>query len=77
MNVYSVPDAKMIILYQSGQMRVIFAFLTFKSLSSRPPPLLFRFNFILSAFLVVVVFTAFLTETKSFGFFSCWTGGTR
>ena len=38
MNVYSVPDAKMIILYQSGQTRVIFAFLTFKSLRSSPLP---------------------------------------
>lgn len=68
MNVYSVPDAKMIILYQSGQTRIIFAFLMFKSLSSHSPSLGFRLNFIVSAFLVVVVLTAFLTETKRFAF---------
>lgn len=34
MNVYSVPDAKMIILCQSEQTRVISVFLIFKSLSS-------------------------------------------
>lgn len=75
MNVYGVPDAKMVILYQSGQTRVIFAFLTFKSFSSRPPPLRFRFNFILSKFLVLVVLTAFFNRNKKFCFFSCWTGG--
>lgn len=63
-NVYSVPDAKITILCQSGQTRVIFAFLAFRSLSSLPPPLQFRFNFILSAFLVVAVLISFLTETK-------------
>lgn len=63
-NVYSVPDAKITILYQSGQTRVIFAFLAFQSLSPLPPPLQFRFNFILSAFLVVAALISFLTETK-------------
>lgn len=76
MNVYSVPDAEMIISYQPGQTRVIFAFLTLKTFSSLPPPLEFRFNFILSAFLLVVASTPFLTETKRGCFCGCRTGGT-
>lgn len=74
-NVYSVPDAKMIISHQSGPTGFIFAFLTFKSLSSCPLPPWFRFNFILAAFLVVIVWTAGLPETKNFCFLSCWTNG--
>lgn len=41
-----------------------FAFLTFKSFSSCPRPLRFRFNFIFSAFLEVAALTPFLTETN-------------
>lgn len=74
MHVYSVPDAKMIILCQSGQTRVTSVFLTFKSLSSCPLPTNSGFT---SYFLHFWLWLSWLFFNRNIRFciFSCWTGG--